>query len=468
MFNSFFARVAFFQFVGFSVYIISILIWVYAFSIPDIEKMFDNQQEAIIKGLADISDNLSESEHDFSVLFNNVEKILIDTNNVTPGVTSNEPAYTPLISIHDKNNNIIYASKSHTFLDILPLNENKKIIEVDGIEWYVFTHQSEKKGYNLTISESKLNRQAWLGNPLENTINFFITILIVISVAIVISAYYALKPLRHIAKNIALRKLHDFNMLDPQQYYIEIRPIINGINQLMSKLHSVSLREKRFLADAAHELRTPVAAIQTQIYLLTQLQNMQEKDVVIQDMLNTISRVSSLSSQLIHMSRLESEEIKLKNERVNINENIYQCIDNYKNIASEKNIHITFESNFDIVIYNDRQVFFTVMSNLLDNAIKYTDIDGHVSFSLAVDKFGSCRIIIRDDGPGIPQQYRTKIFDRFYRIPGNSEYGCGLGLAIVKNMIHKMGGNIEIGEGLNGKGVAFIITLMSIRSDIST
>lgn len=278
-------------------------------------------------------------------------------------------------------------------------------------------------------------------------------------ITILISAYYTLKPLRHTAKNIASRSLREVNMLDLRHYYIEIRPIINEINLLMSKLHLASLREKRFLADAAHELRTPVAAIQTQLYLLIHLNDPDEKNGVVQDMHTTISRISSLSNQLINISRVESEEGKLNKEIVCVNNSINQCINYYMKYALEKNILIRFETESDVIIYNDKQLLSTVLSNLLDNAIKYTDIKGNINIRLMFSSVHDCKISIHDDGAGIPSQYIPMIFNRFYRVPGTTQSGSGLGLAIAKNLTQKMGGMIEVGDGLNGRGVGFIITL---------
>jgi two-component system sensor histidine kinase QseC len=467
MVNSFFLRVALFHFFGISLYIAGLLIWIYVYSIPAIDKAFDSQQEAIITGLAEITDTLDESKYDLSIFFQSVEKILVDTNNIAMQASGNDFVYNPLISIHDKGGNIIYASAQHSFLDRLPLHDKKRVKEIDGKEWHIFSHQSDHTGYYLTIAESKDSRQALIGNPFIFIMKFFLFMLLIIGLITIISAYYALKPLRQTAKYIASRKLSDFNLLDTQSYYTEIRPIITEINQLVTKLQSANLREKQFLADAAHELRTPVAAIQTQLYLLTNLQNINEKDDVVKDMLTTISRFSTLSTQLINIARIESEDMILKKETICLNVSIKQCVNFYMKSASTKQIKIRFNATDKIIIYNDRQAFYTVISNLLDNAVKYTQPGGNIDIYLSPGKLQDCRVIIRDDGPGISEEFHTMIFERFYRIPENSVPGSGLGLAIVKNLIYKLGGQLEIGDGLNGKGVGFIITIPAIRNDIS-
>lgn len=458
MFNSFFARVAFFQFIGIFIYIFGFLLWLYYFNLPDIDKrIFDSQQETLTRGLADISDNLGESTHLFPSFFKRIEKIIVDTSSVASSDKKLE--YVQLIAVHDKDGNILYASEKHPFLDLLPLKMDAKIIVANEKEWHVFESRSQKKGYYLTLAESKQDRQALIGNPLSDVLQFSSVILLIMGITILFCAYYTLKPLRLAAQNIATRQLRDSDLLDPKQYYIEIQPIINEINKLIRRLQSASTREKRFLADAAHEIRTPTAAIQTQLYLLTQLQDPAEKEGVIIDMMSTVNRVSSLSSQLIHISRMESEEIKIKKEIINVNSCIRQCIDFYIHSAHERRIHIQFSPDYEVNICNDRQMFFTIISNILDNAIKYIHHDGNVEINLVSDTTDYCNISIRDDGPGIPVQYRPMIFDRFYRIPGVTKPGSGLGLAIVKNIVDKLGGKIDVKDGINGKGIGFTIEL---------
>lgn len=467
MVNSFFMRVAFFHFLGISLCLAGFLVWIYVYSIPVIEKILDSQQEAIIMGLAEIIDTLDESEYNLSAFIQIVGKILAETNHISIQGHHNDLLHTPLISIHDKIGNVIYATGQHPFLEHLPFN--KKIIfnDITGKEWNVFTHQSENKGYYLTLAESRNNRQALIGNPFLFIMKLFFFILLVMGLIIMISAYYALKPLRETAKYIASRKISNFNLFDIQNHYTEIRPIINEINKLVTNLQSASLREKRFLADAAHELRTPVTAIQTQLYLLSNLRNINEKGEVLKDMSITINRFSMITNQLINISRIESEDVVIKKETFCLNVSIRQCVSFYMKNMMIKQININFNASGDIFIYNDQQAFYTVISNLLDNAIKYTPRRGNVDIYLSHGKLQDCRIIIRDDGHGIPEKYHSNIFERFYRISENSVPGSGLGLAIVKNLISKLGGRLEIGDGLNGKGVGFIITIPAIRTDVS-
>lgn len=154
------------------------------------------------------------------------------------------------------------------------------------------------------------------------------------------------------------------------------------------------------MADAAHELRTPIAAVLAQLHLLTQVSEQQERREIIGDMQQGLDRAASLSRQLINLAKLEAEDFPLKIEAVDIYAEIGKCIAQHVPYALEKDVELSLDGSEDVVVSTDRHALIAIFTNLLDNALKYAPPGSRIEANIRSLAPLGCYITLRDNGPG--------------------------------------------------------------------
>lgn len=455
-FKSFFMRTIVFQVMAILVLWGILLGWVKYLYYPDAEKYLDNQQRIVAQGIANILDKTDVTNNNYSDIIKDIEIMYIDS--IKNGM-EDEIDYRPLFVVFDRNNQMLYASPAQDKPLVLPPSVLSGTISYANVKWHIAGSWSEKQKFRVIVGESFDNRTTIFGNPAESTAIPLLVILAAIIVTLLITAYFSLRPLRQIARTISDRKPGNLSPINVRAQYQEIRPVVLEINKLMTRIDAANQREKRFMADAAHELRTPIAAVLAQLHLLTQVADKTERQEIIGDIQLGLDRAASLSRQLIDLAKLESEDFPLKIEAVDIYAEISKCIAQHVPYAMEKNVELSLEGSENVMIDTDRHSLITIFTNLLENAIKYAPPGGRIEANIRSLSPLGCYITLRDNGPGVSREYQKRLFERFYRVPGVQQTGSGLGLAIAKNLADKIGAQLRITEGLDERGIGFIIDL---------
>lgn len=455
-FKSFFMRTIIFQVLAILLLWGALIGWVKYSYYPDAEKYLDNQQRIVARGIANILDKTDVTNRSYLEVIKDIEVMYIDS--IKNGM-QDEIDYRPLFVVYDSNNRMIYASPQQDKALFLPPSVLSGTISYANVKWHIAGSWSDKQKYRVIVGESFDNRTTIFGNPAESTAIPLLVILAAIIVTLLITAYFSLRPLRQIARTISDRKPGNLSPINVRAQYQEIRPVVLEINKLMTRIDAANQREKRFMADAAHELRTPIAAVLAQLHLLTQVADKTERQEIIGDMQQGLDRAASLSRQLIDLAKLESEDFPLKIEAVDIYAEISKCIAQHVPYAMEKNVELSLEGSENVVIDTDRHSLITIFTNLLENAIKYAPPGGRIEANIRSLCPLGCYITLRDNGPGVSREYQKRLFERFYRVPGVQQTGSGLGLAIAKNLADKIGAQLRITEGLDERGIGFVIDL---------
>ncbi|CAI2514727.1 ATP-binding protein [Serratia plymuthica] len=455
-FKSFFIRTIVFQVMAILVLWGILLGWVKYLYYPDAEKYLDNQQRLVARGIANILDKTDITEHNYVDVIKDIEIMYIDS--IKNGM-QDEIDYRPLFLVYDHNNQIIYASPPQEKPLSLPPSVLSGTISYANVKWHIAGSWSDKQRFRVIVGESFDNRTTIFGNPAESTAIPLLVVLAAIIVTLLITAYFSLRPLRQIARMISDRKPGNLSPINVREQYQEIRPVVLEINKLMTRIDAANQREKRFMADAAHELRTPIAAVLAQLHLLTQVADKTERQEIIEDMQQGLDRAASLSRQLIDLAKLGSENFPLKMEAVDIHAEISKCIAQHVPYALEKNVELSLDGSENVVVETDRHSLIAIFTNLLDNAIKYAPAGGHIEANIRSLSPMGCYISLRDNGPGVNKEHCKRLFERFYRVPGTQQIGSGLGLAIAKNLADKIGAQLRITEGLDDRGIGFVIDL---------
>ena len=241
----------------------------------------------------------------------------------------------------------------------------------------------------------------------------------------------------------------------------EVQDLALTFNEMIERLEMAFSRQRRFVADASHELRTPVAAIRSMTEVaLAQNASLEEYVTVLRDVNADAERLGYLIRDLLNLARIDEDQMALEQEQVRLERVVIETAAVAKPLASERGIILEVQANEPVTVLGDEARLIQVAMNLLDNAITSTNIGGKVTLNVQ-PKNGNAYLTIRDTGIGIAPAHIENIFERFYRVDtARSRHagGSGLGLAIVERLVRLHGGTVTV-ESQLGQGSTFTVIL---------
>jgi len=283
-----------------------------------------------------------------------------------------------------------------------------------------------------------------------------------LAILIWLSVSWGVAPLKVVTKNVIKRSADDLAPLNTRNVPSEIMPLIEALNGLFSKIGKLLEKERRFTADASHELRTPLAAIRTHTQVAQHARNEKERTDALDRIKEGTDRAVRLIEQLLVLARLDHQNIFGAQEKVNLSDVVIQAVLSENTHSLEKNIDLGFSKRTDeeALVVGNADLLMILVRNILNNAICYTPEGGTVDVS--IEKSDECiNLRILDTGPGIPEERRKRVFDRFYRIEGSGENGCGLGLSIVLRIAEMHGASVHLTDNPTGQGLCLIVAFPS-------
>ncbi len=265
----------------------------------------------------------------------------------------------------------------------------------------------------------------------------------------------ALAPVEEIARSAdqitAERLNHRIRVPNPHD---ELGALAQTLNGMIERLQQSFAEMRRFTADAAHELRTPLAVIRNEAEVALRAQRgAEEYTRVLENLLEEVNRLTHVAEQLLFLSRQDAGLLSAAREDVQADELLREVVGNMQLVAREKDVSLAVEQNPACKLWGDPRQIRRLLYNLLDNAIKYTGPSGQVTVA-ASDSAGNWHVTIADTGIGIPAEHLPHVFERFYRVdPARSADGggAGLGLAICRSIVRAAGGDISL-ESEPGRG----------------
>lgn len=232
----------------------------------------------------------------------------------------------------------------------------------------------------------------------------------------------------------------------------EITPFVQAINRLLTRVNLLIGQQRRFIADAAHELRSPLTALSLQAQNLMRagsLDAVRERVVPLQD---GIERARHLTEQLLHLARTQASAAEAS--AVDVSVMARELIAEHLPLAEARGIDLGLDETTPLFLLGSREALRLIVRNALENALKYTPEGGEVTLRLLSDEKGDA-IEIVDNGPGIPIPERERVLDAFYRMPGTDGEGSGLGLTIAREAAIRLGGVVSLHERPGGTGLVF-------------
>jgi len=321
--------------------------------------------------------------------------------------------------------------------------------KINGEQWRVFSLLDKETGFQVQMGESMAIRQE-LTDIIAMRIGMPLLIALpLLALLISMGINSTLKPLQRLAQTVAQREPGNLEAVDDRHAPSEIRPLLAALNSLFTRLAKAFENERRFTADAAHELRTPLAALKVQAQVAQRSSKEEERRDAMEKVLKGVDRASRLVDQLLTLARVDPEAGTLGGTAVDLDNLAEEILAGFAGEAAVKQIELSLTAGADCVVTGEKESLTILLRNLIDNAIRYTPQEGKVEMTLEQQE-GGVLLRIGDSGPGIPEEQRERIFDRFYRLAGQDTEGSGLGLSIVKRIAELHQGSIQLGRSSLG------------------
>ncbi len=332
-----------------------------------------------------------------------------------------------------------------------PLPDGISTISSDGDDWRIFVRTLDNKQRFLVAQRTEVRNELAAYTSARMLIPFVVLIpTLFLMITLVIRR--AFKPITQLARHIDQQKDNiPLPMSDPT-IPREILPFVQSINQLLARLNQSLSQQRRFIADAAHELRTPITA------LTLQSQNLEQSALTPDGM----ARVAQLRLGLSRAQRLLEQLLSLARQQNNTPRNVHpilikDCLQDvlgdFIPLATNKQIDLGVLQNDDVKVYAEAHDIQTLLRNAISNAIRFTPAQGRVDIRILAE--GDQAVIeINDNGAGIPEDDLARVFDPFYRVLGQAESGSGLGLSIIQEIAARYEGQVEL-HNLQPHGLQF-------------
>ncbi|MBS0307427.1 MAG: sensor histidine kinase N-terminal domain-containing protein [Proteobacteria bacterium] len=328
---------------------------------------------------------------------------------------------------------------------IVGLPQKKEIgffdVSVDGIDWRIY---NAKLGETIVqVAQLASVRHQVAAQVALRTVAPMILLLPFLSILIWVTVGRSLAAVRSVAAHVQSRDASSLPSIPDQELPREIQPLTHAFNDLLARLRLAITAQRAFIADAAHELKTPLTALKLQMQLAQRARTEADRQAAFGDLRGGLERANHLVQQLLTLARQDPGAFEQASEALDLAALARSVAIDFTAIADERQTRITVRAEAPAIINGNPEALRIMLNNLLDNAIRYTPDGGQVA--LAVEKEGEVvRVGVIDNGPGIPEKDLSRVLDRFYRVPGTSSKGSGLGLAIVNRIAAAHDGRITL------------------------
>jgi two-component system sensor histidine kinase QseC len=361
--------------------------------------------------------------------------------------------------------------------------------------WRSFILSNPKQNIKIIVAMKMDYSFKFRMNLFIHDLQMLALIYIIISLLILWVVQKGLKALNHTVNEISKRDGENLQAINLEKVPLELQPLIKELNYLFSRVDQSISREKRFTADAAHELRTPLAALKTQVEVAKKELDETKRIQILNNIIHGTNRCTHVVEQLLTLSRLEPEAIAISSfERINLTAITQDLMGDLIPAILEKNIEFELiGAETPLFIMGKAPAIEILIRNLVSNAMNYTPEHGLISVSLCEISDSEAEKIIQeqqekkqekkalasknqnqnkrvclkvcDNGPGVPKELQERIFDRFFRELGNKQPGSGLGLSIVMQVVRLHRATIQARTPISGKGLEIIVIFPDLDSN---
>lgn len=267
----------------------------------------------------------------------------------------------------------------------------------------------------------------------------------------------SLQPLQRVTIAVATRHADAMQALDETGLPLEIKPVVVALNQLLQRLSHAMQVQRAFIADAAHELRSPLTALKLQLQLTERATNDEQRAIAFTKLNQRLDRSIHLVRQLLTLARSEPRLEPAHLVALDLSAIVEEVARDFMPLAAANQVHLQLEVQPEVMVAGQRENLIVMINNLVDNAIRFSLVHGQVSLSVTREE-GRVLLRVLDHGSGIPEQERERVFDRFFRREGTNVTGSGLGLAIVRNIVEAHHAIITLTDNVPGSGLVATVS----------
>jgi two-component system sensor histidine kinase TctE len=267
---------------------------------------------------------------------------------------------------------------------------------------------------------------------------------------------FVLRPIMRLKNSVEARATTDLSDFDPASVHKEMRPLVEALNGYMARLQNLIAGQRRFMADASHQLRTPLTVLKTQAEMALRENDAQAMRAIVESIAMTTDTTVHLANRLLTLARAEHGAAEGDLLPLSLVDAARQVALELAQAAVRKNIDLSFDAPQDIRIHANALLLHEMIANVTDNALQYTPNGGRVSLRVRQDDAGVALLEVEDSGPGVAIGDRERIFAPFYRAPAAQEAnarGAGLGLSIVRDIALMHGAQVVLSDGREGCGL---------------
>ncbi|PLX77631.1 MAG: two-component sensor histidine kinase [Azoarcus sp.] len=364
---------------------------------------------------------------------------------------SPEESFDFVIQIWDAQGVRLYLSRPHSVLPALARFGYNTVDTTEG-KWRVFSIPLQNQVIQIAQPMSVRSRMA-----ADAALRTLIPLLILIPLLGALIWYLVgrgLRPLEQLAREVGTRRADALSALPAAEVPDEARPLVLALNDLLHRLDQAMSAQRAFVADAAHELRTPLAALQIQLQLTERASDDATRQVALGELSAGLQRATHLVQQLLTLARQEpGADASAKFVPVVLADIARQGLTDHASLADARQIDLGADTLDEAaVVQADPAALRTLLGNLIDNAIRYTPAGGRVDVTVFTDTASPAShwLCVSDSGPGIPPDERHRVLDRFYRRANAEQSGSGLGLAIVRSIAERHGASLVLDTAPHG------------------
>jgi two-component system sensor histidine kinase QseC len=333
-----------------------------------------------------------------------------------------------------------------------PVTEGFSDATSGGQEWRVYSLWDTRGRYLIQVAEARAAR-ASVSRELASHLMYPLAVALpLLALALVLLISGTLAPLSALAARIGERTPDRLDAIPLTGSPRELHPLLNELNRLMGRVAGSLEQERRFTADAAHELRTPLAAIRTHAQVAQTMATTADQGETLQQLITAADRASHLVGQLLTLARVDAGANPAEFVSCDLRELCITALADAAPAALQRNIDVELTDGPPLRLSGNPALLAVLLRNLVDNAVRYSPPQARVCVACG-ERDGHAVVEVFDQGPGIAPVERSRVLDRFYRIPGSGVTGSGLGLSIASRIAELHGARLELDDGADGKGL---------------
>ena len=349
----------------------------------------------------------------------------------------------------------VYHTPGSPRLPLQDLPSGFSTLHQDGFDWHVVVGQSP--GYRVyALDRADLRRSAVLGDLAPELVAYVVLAFIIVLSTILLAVRRGLAPLQTLSARIAARSPDDLSPIDMPIRHRELRPIGEALDTLLARARKALTREKAFIQDAAHELRTPLAVISAQAHLLAGILDTEARRKAVAQLGRALDRASRVTGQLLNLAQLEGSALVVPGS-LDLMLVISEAIADFTQRWESSSVDYALTGPDKVLVAADKLALRSILDNLIDNAVRHGDAR-HIEIEVVPEQ-RQVKVLVIDDGCGIADTERQRIFERFHRGRSTTGSGAGLGLTIARQAAEQMGGSLQLVTSEKTQGTVFELRL---------